>query len=74
MFEKEDLDKWFNPKYYKDYSKHNFNYDPNIKQPDHPMCRCSMIIRLKHTQFIPCSKYLCWVYARECKDILIWRN
>ena len=82
MFNKEELDKWFQEKFYKDYSKHRPNHidtlghDPNIKLTDHPMCRCSIIpIEAKAMIFMPyISKALVKEYVEECKEAAIWRN
>ena len=74
MFEKEDLNKWFDPEYYKDYSKHNFDYNPNIKSPNHPMCRCSIIIKPEDVYFTYCTLWFVWKYKEECKESLVWVN
>ena len=73
MFGQEDLDKWFNPEYYKDYSKHNFDYDPNFRPPDHPMCRC-IILKPEDEYFTNCTLWFAWRYKEECKESPIWIN
>ena len=68
MFNKDELDKWFQEKFQNDYSIH---------RPDHPMCRCS-IITTKPAQimvFMPdVTKALVKEYIEECKGLIIWIN
>jgi len=67
MFNKDELDKWFQEKFQNDYSIH----------PEHPMCR-SNIIPIKPDRimvFMPdVTKILVKLYLEECKENNLWRN
>lgn len=83
MFDKEEIDKWFQEKFWKDYSIHRPDHtdtpglNPNIGPPEHPMCR-SNIIPLKPARimvFMPdVTKALIQEYIKECKGLMIWIN
>lgn len=75
MFDEEELDKWFQEKFYRDYSKHqpdhidNPEHNSNIKPLDHPMCRCRIMV------FMPdITKKLVEEYFTESRKSLIWIN
>jgi len=83
MFNEEEIDKWFQEKFYKDYSKHRPDhidtpgYNPNIRMPDHPMCRC--IINPTYKTRLEISALfvvhmLIQEYKEECGGSLIWIN
>ena len=71
----DNIDKWFQEKYYKDYSKHHPDhtdtpgYNPNIKPPDHPMCRCRIMVFMPYI-----TKRLVYEYTVECAKSKIWEN
>ena len=59
----------------RDFSKYlNEEYNDYMLNRDHPMCRCTPMIKIEEMYFTPSTKYLIWEYKEECAKSLIWIN
>jgi len=52
----------------------NGEYNNFMLNREHPMCRCTPMIKIEDIYFTPCALYFKWEYKEECKDSLIWIN
>ena len=59
----------------RDFSEYsNEEYNDYMLNREHPMCRCTPMVKIGVVFFTPCEIYLKQEYIEECKESVIWRN